>query len=153
MSGISSPSRGPVHALVEHWDGSAWSVVSRPSDSFAEQLLGVAVSDGGDVWSAGLVSPPGNARFQPLFERICPIQVLDSGFSPVRAKGIPIGATVAWSIPSTDAKSHTITDGTGRLFDSGVRSPGSSFTYTFADSGDYRVVDEVTLHRSSIKVE
>ena len=141
----------PTRPLIEHWDGSGWSVASSTA-SLEGQLFGVGVTDDtGEVWAAGAGTdqPLGT----PTFERICPIQVLDSGFSPSLVQDVPPGVTVAWSIPSTDAGSHGIMDGTGRrLFDSGLRPPGSSFTFTFAQNRAYPVIDNATSGRSLIKV-
>jgi hypothetical protein len=141
-----------VHPLIEHWDGNRWSVASSAASTLEGQLFGVGVAETGEVWAAGsgIDQPLGT----PLFEHICPIQVLDSGFSPPRAQGIPPGATVAWSIPSIDASGHTITDRTGRrLFDSGLRPPGSSFTFSFTRGRAYPVIDEATGNRGLLRVE
>src|SRR5207249_3566210 len=43
--------------LVEHWDGSAWSVVPSPnvgSSSTTNALWGVAAVSGSDIWAVGL---------------------------------------------------------------------------------------------------
>jgi hypothetical protein len=46
---------GPVHqTLVEHWDGSSWSVVPSPSTGGVANILrGIAARAGNDVWAVG----------------------------------------------------------------------------------------------------
>jgi dipeptidyl aminopeptidase/acylaminoacyl peptidase len=52
------------------------------------------------------------------------------------------GTPVRWSFQGTEE--HTATETTLGLFDSGPRSAGESFTYTFASAGSYRY--RCTLH-------
>lgn len=48
------PIKGGGRTLIEHWDGSTWSIVSSPSPgSYADRLLGVAASSATDVWAVG----------------------------------------------------------------------------------------------------
>ena len=58
-----------VHVLVEHWDGSAWSIVKAPdlSPSAENRLLDVAVAGPNDAWAVGFGSQ-GNLAV-PLIER------------------------------------------------------------------------------------
>jgi hypothetical protein len=42
---------GP-HTLIEHWDGSNWSIVGSPG-SASWQLNGVAAVSANDVWAVG----------------------------------------------------------------------------------------------------
>jgi hypothetical protein len=115
--------------LAEHWDGQAWSVASTPTvGSGNGAFVTIQLSDltviGSQVWAVGFRSVPG-VGIQTLAERVCPVQVLDSGFSP-KTVTVTHGETVAWSLPATNAQGHSITDETGMgLFDSGVRAPGS----------------------------
>jgi hypothetical protein len=49
--------------LVEHWDGSRWSVVpSRNSGPGENTLLGAAARSGTDIWAVGYRSDPGHRR-------------------------------------------------------------------------------------------
>src|SRR5581483_9325691 len=52
----------PNRTLVEHWDGTHWSVVPSPNRSSIRNVLnGVAVAAAGSVWAvgyAGLTQPP-----------------------------------------------------------------------------------------------
>jgi hypothetical protein len=54
------PSIGGSAGLIEHWNGSSWSIV--PSPANAEALSSVAVISSSDVWAAG------GAGIQPVFE-------------------------------------------------------------------------------------
>jgi hypothetical protein len=60
-------SAGPDQVLVEHWDGSSWSVVSTPAVSGGTAMLNGVAASGSDVWAVGQVdSPDGGGR--PLAE-------------------------------------------------------------------------------------
>jgi hypothetical protein len=51
--GQSQALRGPVVTLIEHWDGTAWSIVSSPIDGSFSVLYGVAAVSSSDVWAVG----------------------------------------------------------------------------------------------------
>jgi hypothetical protein len=62
------PGRDPIGALIEHWDGTAWSIVANPASSRPSGLLAqVAGSSPGNIWAAG-VEAGGKAGFLPLVE-------------------------------------------------------------------------------------
>ncbi|MEA2558418.1 MAG: hypothetical protein QOG88_1956 [Actinomycetota bacterium] len=44
---------GLSHVVVEHWDGSSWSLVSAPDPGDAAQLLGVTAVTASNVWATG----------------------------------------------------------------------------------------------------
>src|SRR5205085_2824705 len=47
-------SNGPVHTLVERWDGSAWNVVPSPDAGATwNYLYGVSVLSTYDIWAVG----------------------------------------------------------------------------------------------------
>jgi hypothetical protein len=46
-------SNQPDKTLVEHWNGSAWSVVASPSPASNDTLTGVAARSATDVWAVG----------------------------------------------------------------------------------------------------
>ena len=48
---------------------------------------------------------------------------------------VSVGATVTWN--NTEAAAHSVTSDAG-LFDSGLFSPGDSYTFTFNSAGTYR---------------
>src|SRR5579885_2368417 len=56
--GYSSPPSGGTYILIEHWDGSQWSVVASPSPGpYVNYLYGVAAASNTDVWAVGGYSP------------------------------------------------------------------------------------------------
>ncbi len=60
----------PFQTLVEHWDGTSWSIASSPSIGTADNyLVAVSADSGNDVWAAGYYdanSPqPLMLRYQP----------------------------------------------------------------------------------------
>jgi len=64
--GTHTASNGAYQTLIEHWNGSAWTVGASPSPSgSADVLNAVAASGAGDVWAVGYQN--GSAR-QPLIE-------------------------------------------------------------------------------------
>jgi hypothetical protein len=56
-----------ARTLVEHWDGTAWTVVDSPSPGFIyNHLTAVSAVAPNDVWAAGIYGPPEGGT-QPLF--------------------------------------------------------------------------------------
>ena len=118
--------------------------------AFVTTLLSDVAVIGSQVWAVGYRSVPG-VGIQTLGERLCPVLVLDSAFSP-KTVTVTHGQTVAWSFPATNDQSHSVTDKTAMgLFDSGTRAPGSSFTFTFTGAGTYPVIDQVTSNTGTVK--
>lgn len=64
------------------------------------------------------------------------VAMTDNRFGP-GAITVPAGTTIAWT--NQGANIHTVTSLDG-LFDSGAVMPGTSFAYTFARPGTYRVI-------------
>ena len=54
-SGAQSDQIG-ARSLVLHWDGGGWAEVPDPDPSYIQQLFGVAVVNGSDVWVVGTSS-------------------------------------------------------------------------------------------------
>jgi hypothetical protein len=53
--------------LIEHWNGTAWSVVPSPSPGLADSLSAVTTSNASnDVWAVGTTAPTGTDVDQPL---------------------------------------------------------------------------------------
>src|SRR5204862_547524 len=70
LSGVAAVSANDIWAvggsLIEHWDGSNWSVVPSPSPSAGySNLYGVAAVSANDVWAVG---SSGYDPFQTLTE-------------------------------------------------------------------------------------
>ena len=55
-------------ALIEHWDGTAWTIVDNPSD-INSMLIGISVISSNDIWAVGCtVTACGDAGGPPLIE-------------------------------------------------------------------------------------
>jgi hypothetical protein len=57
------------HGLIEHWNGTAWSVATRPANEPAGgELHAVSASSAADVWAVGLSLDPNTLQRTGLFE-------------------------------------------------------------------------------------
>jgi plastocyanin len=176
-------------ALIEHWDGTRWSVVPTPMDNFVGGLSAVAAVSAGDVWAvgegvvtgvpyiakvilhwdgtswtrvsssfgsmSGVTALPQGVVFAAggALHQLCEIAVTDAGIAPSSVTGVALGANIAWHIDTAAAQGHTVTDASGMgLFDSGLRAPGGSFTFTFDAAGSYPIIDQATGRKSTVKV-
>jgi hypothetical protein len=80
----------PDLPLVEHWDGSSWSVVSVPEVPSSDVLLdGVTTTSDGQVWAVGEADSPSGG--QPLLEHYAP----GAGWQTASLPTVPDGAN--WS--------------------------------------------------------
>ena len=142
---------GLDQTLVEHWDGATWSVASSSNVGTGQNLLsGGTALPGGVLWSAGESSADTLGKTMTL--KLCEQLVQDTGFSAPNAT-VSKGSTVAWGFPTANTISHSVSDNTGMgMFDSGLRAPGSSFTFTFVGAGGYKVIDVATSSTTVIKV-
>ena len=53
--------------LIEHWNGTAWSIVPSPSPGTGDSLTGVTTSNAAnDVWAVGVTQPTGATQGQTL---------------------------------------------------------------------------------------
>jgi hypothetical protein len=64
---------GTGQTLIEHWDGTSWSVVTSPnagggSPSAANELLGVAAISANDIWAVGRFLDPNTNVYRTLTE-------------------------------------------------------------------------------------
>lgn len=58
---------GVYRTLLEHWDGSAWSVVTSPNTGAGDNALnGIATSGGNNVWAVGYAAPSVGASVATL---------------------------------------------------------------------------------------
>ncbi|HJT54995.1 MAG TPA: hypothetical protein VJ761_00760 [Ktedonobacteraceae bacterium] len=57
---------GPLQTLIEHWDGTSWSVIPGVNPGTDEGLFGVAVVSTSNVWAVGYYV---NRHEQPLIEQ------------------------------------------------------------------------------------
>jgi hypothetical protein len=142
--------------LIEHWDGTAWSGVPSAPESPPGGDSGYLESStftGGHLLTVGYVEPTNTAAGSTAAEQICPIQLTDVGFSPTPAL-VPLGREAFWSVPATDAASHSVTDDNGtRLFDSGLLEQGGSFDFEFDDAASFDVIDTATGHAGTVSVQ
>ena len=59
----------PLHTLIEHWDGTTWSVVASPNaGSSVNNLLGVAAASPNDIWAVGRSFSLSRNKTQTLIE-------------------------------------------------------------------------------------
>lgn len=173
--------------LIEHWDGTSWSIVPNPAENIFGSLDGVAAVSADDVWAVGydtstpfpttlilhwdgtswtrvsryrgfhygVAALPQGIVFAAggALHQLCEISVTDGAVSPASVAGVALGSTIAWSIDRAATTSHSVSDASGMgLFDSGLRSAGGSFTFTFDAAGSYTVVDTATGRASTVKV-
>ena len=115
----------PDQALVEHWNGARWSVVSLPASVSSNVLLqGVTATRAGQVWVAGEAdSPEGGGR--PLVEHFAggrwsvqKLPAVPSGANWSYLQGIATGQGSVWAVgtyidPATDNNNLLVLRGTG----------------------------------------
>ena len=53
VGGTRSAEGDTISALIEHWDGTAWRVVPRPTPGQSSGLTSVAASSAGNIWAVG----------------------------------------------------------------------------------------------------
>jgi hypothetical protein len=138
---------GDAAPLIEHWNGSFWSVADSapgsPAPGDSGFLFGSAFVPG--TWTVLAVgytqANDGSSPAVTNAQELCPVQVQNSGYIPATARA-PFGTSVYWSMPSSNNKAHSATDGSGTsLFDSGLIDPGGSFDFFFSAAGAYTVTD------------
>jgi plastocyanin len=140
----------PATAMFEHYDGTSWSLVKTPNLSGNDVLYSVAAVAGGKAWASGYTTVLGQLKTR--VDRLCATVVSDSGFAPAKTT-IVQGATLAWAVDPAATTSHSVTDTSGLgLYDTGLRSPGSTYTYTYAAAGVYKYNDTATGHTGSTTV-
>jgi plastocyanin len=99
-------------------------VVTTPAGAAASSITDFVVGTGGGGGGGG-----------------GPVTVGDTAFTPA-ALTTSQGTSVGWSF--TGSATHTVSDSSGMgLFDSGTRSPGSSYAFRFAGAGSYAYSDKL----------
>lgn len=91
------------YTLIEHWNGSAWSIVPSPtpgSGTDGISLSGVAATSATDAWAGGSDSPAAGGTF-PLLERwngtswsLAPSPTIGASFSQLNAISKVVGSQV-----------------------------------------------------------
>ncbi len=95
----------PWSTLIEHWNGSNWSVVSSPSPGNGYNFLyAVAVASANDVWAVGSYDITTGDPLQPLIEHYNPCTGTPTpGASPTNGPSpTPNGSPTACAIQFTD---------------------------------------------------
>ena len=94
-------------------------------------------SDGG-TQTHNFVAPATPATFVATYavDDVKSVSITDSGFDPKNVADIPFPTTVLWTNSGT--RGHSATDDSGMgLYDSGVLTPGSGFSFEFFAAGRY----------------
>lgn len=100
--GYASDDNG-MHALIEHWDGTSWSIVPSPSPT-APELTGVSGSSPDSVWALGLSGSSTSKTLTLLWDGTSwttSTPALDSTSSLVSLSATP-GASTVWAVGETD---------------------------------------------------
>lgn len=62
----------PVKMLIEHWDGTRWSVIASPNGTTdLNRLYGVAATRDEHVWAVGMAANNGTNEGGPRIEKLC----------------------------------------------------------------------------------
>ena len=140
-SDIWTVGNSPGGPFIEHWDGRAWSRVAAALDDAAP--FRVKALDESTIWISGA---------SKNLQRLCPVQVTDTGYRPTRTIAEQ-GQPTSWHVPLASTATHRVTDGTGLgLFDSGPLTPGGSYVVALAGAGRFDVRDGVTGGTAELSV-
>ncbi len=115
--GYANPGVGPIPSLIEHWDGSAWSVVNNPNPgTIDDRFFGVSATVSSDVWAVGSQSNSVNPNISStLVEHwdgtawsVVKSPNVDSGENVLNGV-TALSATDAWAVGYSDNKEITVT--------------------------------------------
>jgi hypothetical protein len=101
---------GVFRTLVEHWNGSSWSVVRSPNPgSSGNSLFGVAQDGPDNVWAVGQRS--GQHSDSPLVERWngkhwMAVTVPDAGLSNGLLQAVAVRGSEVWAVGQSDDAAH-----------------------------------------------
>jgi hypothetical protein len=101
--------------LIEHWNGTAWSIVPSPAPGSDSDLTGVTTSNAAnDVWAVGYYDPTGTAQGQTLtlnWNGTAWVTVASpnasSGFSVLDSVATTPGATIVQAVGASGASGAT----------------------------------------------
>ncbi|HEY0387805.1 MAG TPA: hypothetical protein VGC71_05165, partial [Gaiellales bacterium] len=127
-----------IDSVAAHWNGASWSRVNVPVSASSDALNDLSALAGGCLWAAGYVQP---SLQVPLVQRLCPVQVTDTGFSPAAASASQ-GLAAAWSFPVANMAPHTIREQDVGLFTSPSIVPGGSFVFTPFAAATYTILED-----------
>ena len=101
---------GTFGTLIEHWDGTRWSVVPSPDPgSSGNHLYGVAAAGPGDVWAVG--QQDGRRSDTPLVEHWdgtswAAVNVPSAGLTGGLLQGVAAGGGEVWAVGQSDDAAH-----------------------------------------------
>jgi hypothetical protein len=101
---VGNTDNGPVKTLIEHWDGTSWTVVPSPSpgSGFDDELSGVAATSATNIWAVGQFTPVGGNQtalilhFDGTSWKQVPSSIADGTFSSLAAVAVT-SPTNAWA--------------------------------------------------------
>jgi hypothetical protein len=89
---------GPIKMLIEHWNGSSWSMVTVPNPGSAFNILwGIAAVNASDIWAVGGFSNP-TGPSQTLIEHL-----VGSSWSQVPSPSPGSASNFLWGIAAVNA--------------------------------------------------
>ncbi|MEO8289176.1 MAG: S-layer homology domain-containing protein [Chloroflexota bacterium] len=102
---INYSNRSKNETLVEHWNGSAWSVVPSPNAAVDDNFLtGVAAVGANDVWAVGYYDDPNSGRNRALIEHwngstwsVVPGANVNADYTALSAVAA-VGANDVWAV-------------------------------------------------------
>jgi hypothetical protein len=94
-----------------------------------------STAQGGSGGSGGGGSAPSGSSATPNCGNPCAIVIANSLFGNVQPIIVKTGTTVSWQ--NKDNTQHTTTSDSPGVWDSGILSPGQSFSVTFNSTGTY----------------
>jgi hypothetical protein len=121
VGGTVSPA-GQYRSLVEHWNGTKWTIVSSPSPTGDTNLEGVAVASASDAWAVGITRPTscdpqcGSAALRWNGKRwtVAPSVNPSANYLNVLFGVAIISASNVWAVGSTDYASTLIEHWNGK---------------------------------------
>jgi hypothetical protein len=97
----------PGQTLIEHWDGTAWTVISSPNVGYDSALYGMAVVNSNDVWAGGISHACGQTncpsmtltmRWNGSAWTVVPSPNAPSGFNYINRMSAVPGSTSVWAV-------------------------------------------------------
>jgi hypothetical protein len=113
---------GSATTLIEHWNGSAWSIVPSPSPGSGATLTGVTSSAANDMWAVGYDTIPGTTQLRTLT-----LHWNGTAWATVASPDAAAGSSVLHSVSTT---------------------PGASIVQAVGDSGVYGASNPFALQHS-----
>ena len=134
-------SGGLIQTLIEHWDGTSWSIVSSPNASTQDNLLAVAAVSTTDVWAVGEFVAASGVE-QALIEqwngtRWSVVSSPSAGGSNVLSGVAIISANDIWAVGDvviSSLSAHTLIEQWNGTAWSVVKSPNPSSAFNVLDT-------------------